>query len=278
MAIITFKSNQRKETGQTMSIASIGANMAIERNFRILVISTAFRETTLENSFLADDTKTSKKINKDSKAVGLQSGIEGLVKVITINKTNPEVIRNYSKVILKDRLDVLQSCIYEEYEEYVEISQNYDEVIKMADKYYDMVLVDLSRNLPEEVREKIIGISNIIVENITQSLKSIDDFIALKEENPLYRQKNILLIIGRYDGFSKYNIKNVTRYMKDSKSIGIVPYNTLLAEACMESQMIDFFLRVRNVNKEDRNFQFTNQVSHIVDLIFIKIEELKRRV
>ncbi len=40
MAIITFWSNTEKETGQTMSIAAVAASMAIEHNYKILLIST----------------------------------------------------------------------------------------------------------------------------------------------------------------------------------------------------------------------------------------------
>lgn len=43
MAIITFKSNEIKETGQTLSIAAVATKMAIEHNYKILVISTDFK-------------------------------------------------------------------------------------------------------------------------------------------------------------------------------------------------------------------------------------------
>ncbi len=40
MAIITFWSNAKKPTGQTMSIAAVATSMAIEHNYKILLIST----------------------------------------------------------------------------------------------------------------------------------------------------------------------------------------------------------------------------------------------
>ena len=40
MAIITFYSNSKKETAQTMSIAAVATSMAIEHNYKILLIST----------------------------------------------------------------------------------------------------------------------------------------------------------------------------------------------------------------------------------------------
>ena len=40
MAVITFHSNETKETGQTLSVAAIAAHMAIEHNYKILIIAT----------------------------------------------------------------------------------------------------------------------------------------------------------------------------------------------------------------------------------------------
>lgn len=40
MAIITFWSNTKKETGQSMSIAAVATSMAIEHNYKILLVST----------------------------------------------------------------------------------------------------------------------------------------------------------------------------------------------------------------------------------------------
>ena len=51
MAIVTFYSNDKKETGQSLSVAAIAAHMAIAHNYKILVVSTDFNDLTLENCF-----------------------------------------------------------------------------------------------------------------------------------------------------------------------------------------------------------------------------------
>ena len=42
MAIITFKSNEIKETGQTLSVAAVATQIAIEHNYKVLLVSTNF--------------------------------------------------------------------------------------------------------------------------------------------------------------------------------------------------------------------------------------------
>ena len=51
MAIVTFCSNEIKETGQTLSLSAVATYMAIEHNYKILVISTDFNDLSLENCF-----------------------------------------------------------------------------------------------------------------------------------------------------------------------------------------------------------------------------------
>lgn len=63
------------------------------------------------------------------------------------------------------------------------------------------------------IREMILANSDLIVANISQRLTSIDRFMETRENTPILNSKKTLLLIGKYDKFSKYSIKNITRYM-----------------------------------------------------------------
>ena len=279
MAIITFKSNEIKETGQTLSIAAVAAQMAIEHNYKILLVSTNFNDTTLEECFW-DVKKTTPLVSVMGKpaAVGIESGVEGLMRVMASNKTSPEIVKNYSKIILRDRMDVLPSPSVTEYKDYADIAASYPEILQLANRYYDIVLVDLSKRMSEQYAENIIQISDVVVVNLTQRLKSIDDFIELREREEFYKRKHIMLLIGRYDSFSKYNKKNITRYMKEKKQVNVIPYNTLFFEACSEAKIIDFFLRLKNIDEADRNYSFIKEVASMDNKIIYKLQELQMKL
>lgn len=51
MSIVTFWSNGKEQTGKTLAIAAISTYMAIEHNYRILVISTGHKDDTLDSCF-----------------------------------------------------------------------------------------------------------------------------------------------------------------------------------------------------------------------------------
>ena len=45
MSVVTFWNDGKEQTGKTLSIAAISTYMAIEHNYRILIISTGYRHT-----------------------------------------------------------------------------------------------------------------------------------------------------------------------------------------------------------------------------------------
>ena len=278
MAIITFKSNERNETGQTLSLVAVATQMAVEHSYKILIVSTNFKDQTLENCFWELD-RLNKPIMANQRVnIGVDSGVEGLIKVLASNKTSNDIVRNYSKTVLRDRLDILLSPVTEDYNEYSQICREYPEILRIADRYYDLIFVDLSGRMDERNTEDIINVSDVIVVNLTQRLKTINDFVELRENNDFYKRKNIILLMGRYDAHSKYNIKNVTRYMKERKEILAIPYNTLYFEACSEGKAIDFFLRLKNLDENDRNRLFVNEANRADDAIIYKLQELQMKI
>ena len=279
MAIVTFCSNEIKETGQTLSLSAVATYMAIEHNYKILVVSTDFNDLSLENCFWEyEKIRTSGGIKKDQN-IGIESGIEGLIKALKSNRTSNEIIKNYSRIVLKDRLDILLTPATKSYQEYTKIAENYVDILQVAKRYYDLVFVDLSKKMPRTETASILKLSDVVVINMTQRLKTIDDFIALREANEFYKRKNIMLLMGRYDRNSKYNTKNVTRYLKEKKTVLAVPYNTLFLEACSEGQIIEFMLRAKNVEDElDANNIFIKEVQSVDESIIFKLQELQMKI
>ena len=160
MPIITFWSNSKKQTGQTMSLAAIATSMAIEHNYKILIISTAYDDDTLELCFGSINNK--KLVNKLIKnpTIEVDSGIGGLYKIAYSGRMTPELIQNYTHVIYKNRLEVLYG--YKEdktrpsEEEYLKGKEKYKEIISNASKFYDMVFVDLDKGLEDEMVNEIL--------------------------------------------------------------------------------------------------------------------------
>ncbi len=273
MAIITFRSDEQKETGQSLSVAAIAAQMAIEHNYKILIVSTSFKEQTLEECFW----KMEKHTNQNTNNLSVDSGIEGLIRVLSSNKTSSEIVKNYSKTILRDRLDMLLAPTTDDYNQYLQICSQYPEILRTADRYYDLIFVDLSRRMRKIEKETIINISDVVIVNLIQRLKTINEFIELKETNDFFKKRNVMVLMGRYDNESKYNAKNITRYMKEKKLILTVPYNTLYFEACSEGEVIDFLLKFKSIDETDKNNAFIKEINRVNENIIYKLQELQMK-
>lgn len=278
MSVVTFWNDGREQTGKTLSIAAISTYMAIEHNYRILIISTGYRDDTLNQCFWKE-----KKVKRNFGLFGpntneiLEEGIVGLAKVVKSNKLSPENITNYTKIIFKDRLEVLQG-FKGETSDYDELEKTYPDIINLANSYYDLVFIDLDNEINSSIREMILANSDLIVANISQRLTSIDRFMETREKTPILNSKKTLILIGKYDKFSKYSIKNITRYMGEKNKVSTIPYNTLFFEACEEAKVPDLFLKIRNVDEEDINGFFLSEVKRTSENIMYRLQDLAMKM
>lgn len=279
MSIVTFYNSSIEQTGKTMSIAAISTYMAIEHNYRILVISTTNREDTLKGCFWEQKKKKRNLgIFGPNAALEVENGVEGLARMIRSNKISPDIITNYTKVVFKDRFEILLGCEVPPSDGTI-VEKFYPNIIKSANQYYDLVFVDLDENVDEETRKTIIHDSDIVVINMSQRLRSINKFLELKSKNQILASQKSLILIGRYDKYSKYNSKNISRYLGEKNQVLTIPYNTLFFEATEEAGVPDLFLKFRrNLDPEDRNAFFIEEIKRASENIMYRLQDLQMKI
>ena len=282
MSVITFVTNLEEETGKTMSLVAIATNMAIEYNNRILIISTTNKEDKIRNCYFGEK-ETRKNMlgifGASKNTIDTENGIEGIAKIARSNKLTPEIITNYTRVVFKDRLEVIFGT--EKKESYgdlqeKEIMEEYIDLINVANMYYDKVFVDLDDNIDKDIRDQILNISDLVIVNTSQNYSSLKK---LKEEKEMLKSLRTLILIGRYDKFSKYNTKNITRFLEEKNQVLTIPYNTLYFEAMNEAGVPDLFLSLRkSIDSEDKNAIFIEEVKRASENIVYRLQELQARL
>lgn len=277
MAIITFWNNSKYgNIGQTSSIIATATLMAIEHNYKILMITTKKDDTDFEKAYGVTESAAVKIFKlKESK---FNSGIEGIVKLASSGKLTPELIGNFTKIVLKNRLEVVSGKIEnEETDENEKFDFNmYPEVIKMANKYYDMVFVDLDSGLENELTRKILKLSSIIVWNVEQKYELIDKIPEEQANEELLSGKNVMYLINKYERKSKYNIKNIIRNSKMKKNIYTVPYDLMFFDM-LQSGTVDGWLlnpKIRKAKLEEEHGFYINQINKLCDAIIYRLQEL----
>ena len=278
MAIISFWSNTKKETAQTLSMIAMACYMAVENNNKILMIDTNFNDKTIRNAFFTQKEDSTQRAIKQISGTKMDigSGVEGLAKLVASGKTDGEVITNYTKVIFSGRLEALFSHQTEDESDVLRIKSTYKDIIRMASKQYDYVFVDLPKGLNDPLTNEILEISDVIIFNITQRLLDMEDYMTLRTESKIFGNNKVLPLIGRYDRYSTYNKKNMAKELGE-KEIPAVSYNTLFFEAANNGQLGDFFLRFRKnlISKNDRNMAFIEEVENATKRLVYKVQEIQ---
>ena len=282
-SVITFINNLDEESGKTMSLVAIATYMAINYNEKILVISTTNKEDKIKSCYFEEQQVKKLRLGlfgDKTSTIDTESGIEGIAKMVRSNKLTPEVITNYTRVVFKDRLEIILG--YQPKEEkqadidVTEIDEEYPNLISIAKMYYDRILVDLDNNLSEELRQRIVDHSDLVIVNTSQNLNSIKKLKTKKENSPLLQSSKTLILVGRYDKFSTYNSKNITRFLGEKNQVLTIPYNTLLFEASNEAGVPDLFLRLKRISDiDDRNAIFMQEVKRATENIIYRLQELQ---
>ena len=194
------------------------------------------------------------------------------MKMAKSNKVTPEIITNYTKVVFKDRLEVLLGSEKDKNDIYTD----YPEILTVANQYYDRIFVDLDSNVPLDIQEKILKKSDLIMITTSQRLSSIEKIREEKTKNPVFSSSKTLLLIGRFDKFSKYNVKNITRYLNEKNQVLTIPYNTLFFEAADEGKIPDLFLKFKKfLDPEDRNAFFVEEIKRVSESIVYRIQAIQ---
>ena len=278
MPIVSFWSSTKRETAQTLSMIAIACHMAVENNTKILMVDTNFNDPTIKTAFFPEfDNSTKRAIKKlNAGKIDIGSGIEGLAKLLASGKNCGEVITDYSKVIYKGRLEAILSYFSNDETEIARIRQAYKDLIKQANQHYDYVFVDVPKGLDNSFTNEILNISDVIVFNITQRQRDIDDYLKIKTNNPIFKSEKMLPLIGRYDRYSKFTKKNIARDIGEKKEIPAVSYNKLFFENANEGQIGDYFLKFRKslISSNDRNAVFVDEVANAADRVVFKTQEV----
>lgn len=254
MSIITFSNKDKREVGQTLSVAAIATCMAIEHNYKILLISTDFNDKSLENCFF----KTSKVTNtinsifqKGNGNLDVANGVEGLIRLFASNRAQADMINSYARPILKDRLDVLSSPKTKDIKEFENLSTYFSQIAEIAARVYDVVMIDLSKYIPFENAKKVYNLSSLVVMGIAQNEESISDFNMLKASDEFYSKNNVMINIGKYNEFSRYTAKNIGRELRESITPFIVPYNIHFSDSCSTTTLVDYILKIQKLTFKD---------------------------
>lgn len=269
MSVIAFYTNGKDQTGNTTSAISLATYMGIVQNKRVLFLDTSLNSSEIRRALWPAQTKkrsglfgpnTNSDMNNDN-------GIEGLDRIIRSNRITADIISDYTRVALKGRLEILQGY-NGTVEQYREIQSKYSQIIALAKQVYDIVIVDVDRQLESRTKMEVLNNADIVIAMTTQKLENIGNLLKTIKEGIILKNANTIITLGKYDEKSKYNAKNISRnILKTKEIINTIPYNTVLFEDIQDGKLIDMFIRFFELNSKDENTFFVDEMKRLKENI-----------
>ena len=247
------------------------------------MVSTSLNDDSIKDSFWQENKKKSTGLfSRSNKGYIENNGIEGLDRFIRSNKITPEIITDYTKIVLKNRLEILLGLEGEgdlAKKQYTVIQERYPQILELADKYYDMVIVDLDKQLNTSSKVQILKRSDIVVAMTSQKVKSIQQIVNKINTGDVINEQKTVMTIGKYMDDTKYNAKNITRnVLRKREIINTIPYNNLLFEATQEGKVVDLYFNFIRLKEKDANYFFVKEIKRLYAEIKGKIELLQMNI
>ena len=206
MAIVTFWNGTNEQCGTTSGAIALATQVAIEHNIKVLLVSTSFNDKLIKDSFWKEKKKSTFGFISNNNSALDNNGIEGLDRIIRSNKVSPEIIKDYTHVVLTGRLEVLLG-LEDSQGQYDLIKERYSQIISLAGKYYDLVIVDLDNKVGQQTVVDILKASDIVVSTVSQRAKKIEKLQEMINKREILKKENTIITLGRYMEDTKRNFK-----------------------------------------------------------------------
>lgn len=269
MPKIVFWSPEAVETGQTHTAIAISTLMAMEEDYSNILIPGQWQAKKIGAAFENYDLLNAKGVYTNSSI-----GLTALARLVSSNKITPEAIRNYSKPILKQRLDIIYGTNVNSREQFDLLILNFPSIVQKASEAYDIVWVDLPKTTSRAYINETLSQADLVICTFNQEVTLLNDYLRSLENNEILKGKKKIILMCNYEEKSKYNVPNIRREYGIKEPIFCIPHNFVFADACNDGNVVEgFFYKNIVADTNDYNGYFIAEtrkvVKKILDLVRI---------
>lgn len=252
MTTIAFWGPRHGQVATTSNLIAVATGIAMNHQLSTLVSHTHWNRSTLEEAF--------KKIesSKDLQLTFSDFGIDSLERLAKSNRLNAESIRSNTSPLIQGKLDLLHGTSKPDESSHQQISNAMPLILNEADKAYDLTFVDVNSGNGNQLSNVVLKSSDLVVVCLNQNVSLLDNFFNKTEYHEVLNDKKSIIVLGNYHADSKYSAKNIARKYGVKQKIHTVPHCSPYMDAINDRNVLDFFLRNRNVNKKHETWEFFN--------------------
>lgn len=250
--------------GNTSNCIAASMQFSMLNNYESLITHTQYTRSSMEDVFLTG--KEDDDILKFS-----DFGLDSLERALRTGRLETKSFNDYSVNIVPKKLEFLPGSKKTDLKLYQNsIGQTIIDIVLFANSSKDVTFIDVGSTSNDQTTKKVLDIADIIFVTLDQSNIVLKDFF----ENQIrfleqLEDKEIILLIGRYDTDSKYSIKKIKKDFNYPGEIIGIPYVTEYFEALNTNSVKKFFDKYYTLENE----QFFDSLTYINDIILEFIEQ-----
>lgn len=257
--IISFWSPVHGQCGQTFNAVSLAAYIATNYNVKTLIMHSQQEKNNLETAFYE------KRIFQDELLFD-ESGIDAIDRLAMTKQLNPNNFKDYTKNLIKDRLDILIGTAKKSETSYKNMATTIPYILTCAKKVYDVIIVDINSGDLFEITGKVTEISDIVVINLNQNIELLKSYF---NSNYNLEMNNKIYLLGNYEKNSMYNKKLIARMFNLDK-VFAVHRNTLAMDFYNKNSIIRYFMT--NFPEDTDNYDFFMELKRLSEEIIKKMK------
>jgi len=264
---IALWSNQNVTAGVSTLAVMLSSMIAVRGNHKTFLSHPMLKDQSLESYLLSD--KERERYNDMG-----ETGADGLFRLLKNGRLEADSIKDYSYSLLsRSNLDFL--CSKRLYEEMNEHYNNYTYLLRKANDFYDVSVIDLNVELEHPLFYQTLKESDVFIIVVPQNKYLLMELLnVLTKEKDRLRQLNlhIQLVMHPYNHESAMTLKQLLKPHK-IKSPMTINYDTSIIDACNRSQLFDYCLREAGFKGHRRKKCFS-QMDDLVDLVMQWCQEV----
>ena len=189
-------------------------------------------------------------------------GLDSLERALRTGRLEPKNFNNYSVNVVPKKLEFLPGSkktnikLFES-----SIGRTILDIVDFAKISKEVTFIDIGSTANDPVTQRILETADVIFVTVDQSKMVLNDFFT--NQIKLLENKNVFLLIGRYDLESQYLIKNIKKEFKYKGEIIGIPYLTEYSDALNSKSIMKFFDRSYALENEPF-FESLNQINDII--------------
>ncbi len=189
-------------------------------------------------------------------------GLDSLERALRTGRLEPKNFNNYSVNVVPKKLEFLPGSkktnvkLFES-----SIGRTILDIVDFAKISKEVTFIDVGSTANDPVTQRILEIADVIFVTVDQSKMVLNDFFT--NQIKLLENRNVVLLIGRYDLESQYLIKNIKKEFKYKGEIIGIPYLTEYSDALNSKSIKKFFDKYFALDNEPF-FESLNQINDII--------------